>query len=467
MKTYFTRSFLAVLCSVSLSCFAQTIEDKGEGGPNPASANDANHPCISTEEYKVIEQRCAENRQLLGLTTPRSTAVTALGWPLQAAGNLPDCSFYFISAGVDHDTTTGILDYNCGSRTYDGHAGTDIAIFPFPFYKMDSNQVQVIAAAAGTILYKSDGNFDKNCAGNNLTANAIIITHADGSQTHYWHMKSGSVTTKSVGQTVAAGEYLGIVGSSGSSTGPHLHFEVWNGTTASSLIDPFAGSCNTWNANTWWATQKPYTEPEAVKVSVNTTDIVLPACPATETTNESSSYTIPFQGLGLSPGYAKFYMYLRDETSGLVANLSILNPNGTTFNSWTRTSTNNYHASYAGWSKLLPTAPGTYTFKASYNGIDCSTQFNILGPLAIDEATDHSFNIFPNPASSNITISLNENISGGELTITDVAGRRITSQQLSAGSIQLSTEKFATGLYFVTVESAGQVVTQKLVISHE
>jgi len=40
------------------------------------------------------------------------------------------------------------------SNTYDGHHGTDIAIWPYSFYKMDNNQIEVIAAAAGTITQK-------------------------------------------------------------------------------------------------------------------------------------------------------------------------------------------------------------------------------------------------------------------------------------------------------------------------
>ena len=465
MKKHFTPVLLFLIVT-SFPGFAQNIDPNG--GAYNLNAGDAQHPCISKEEYRMIEQQCAENRRMLGLEIPanRSTNLTAMSWPLRAAANLPDCSYYFISAGVDHDSTTAIKDYNCGSRTYNGHNGTDIAIFPYPFYKMDSNQVEVIAAAPGTILYKSDGNFDKNCAGNNLTANAIIISHADGSQSHYWHMKSGSVTSKIVGQTVVAGEYLGVVGSSGSSSGPHLHFEIWNGSTVSSLIDPFSGTCNTWNASSWWATQKPYYEPAVVKVSANTTDIVLPACPATETPNEASSFTIPFQGPGLNPGYAKFYAFVRDETAGTTATLSILNPNGTTYLSWTRNCNTTYHTSYWSYSKLLPTTPGTYTFNATYNGATCSTSFDIQGPLNINEATTSEFKIYPNPASSSVNIATDKNIAG-TLSITDVAGRKMKSMQLSSAMIEISTAEFPTGLYFVTLNRGTETTTQKLLICRE
>ena len=206
--------------------------------------------------------------------------------------------------------------------------------------------MEVIAAAAGTIIDKADGNFDRNCSSNSMTANYVIVQHDDGSYALYWHMKSGSITTKAIGQTVLTGEYLGVVGSSGSSSGPHLHFEVWTGSTSATYKDPFSGTCNTLNANSWWQTQKPYTEPAVIKASVHTTDAIIPACDTTETPNESTTYQLPFQGQGLPAGMAKFYIFLRDAVAGTVVNLSILNPGGTTFNSWTFNCNNNYNFSW-------------------------------------------------------------------------------------------------------------------------
>jgi murein DD-endopeptidase MepM/ murein hydrolase activator NlpD len=57
--------------------------------------------------------------------------------------------------------------------------------------------------------------------------NAVLIDHGNGYLTHYGHM---SVITVTVGQHVRAGDPIGNEGSTGHSTGPHLHFEVHEGT---------------------------------------------------------------------------------------------------------------------------------------------------------------------------------------------------------------------------------------------
>ena len=51
----------------------------------------------------------------------------------------------------------------------------------------------------------------------------VEITHSDGYVTRYGHHKN---VTVAVGQLVKKGEVIGHMGSSGRSTGPHVHFEV-------------------------------------------------------------------------------------------------------------------------------------------------------------------------------------------------------------------------------------------------
>ncbi|HIE37992.1 MAG TPA: M23 family metallopeptidase [Anaerolineales bacterium] len=72
----------------------------------------------------------------------------------------------------------------------------------------------IVAAAAGTVSFAGpSGGY----------GNLVLVDHADGWQTWYAHLSYISVTA---GQEVAQGEVIGAAGSTGYSTGPHLHFEL-------------------------------------------------------------------------------------------------------------------------------------------------------------------------------------------------------------------------------------------------
>ncbi len=143
----------------------------------------------------------------------------------------------------------GGQDWACGSIYYSGHNGTDLGVGGFA--GMDAGR-DVTAAADGTVSYMIDGFFDEcstgGCPGGGGFGNYVKLDHADGSSTYYGHLAQWSITV-STGDEVTCGQVIGLVGSSGNSTGPHLHFEPRIG---SAPIDPFAGSCSQpaslWNA---------------------------------------------------------------------------------------------------------------------------------------------------------------------------------------------------------------------------
>ena len=89
-----------------------------------------------------------------------------------------------------------------------------------------------IASNQGTTVYASDGGTVTMAGWNGGYGNCIMIDHGNGYVTLYGHLNYIGV---SVGQSVSQGSVIGQVGSTGASTGPHLHFEVLkNGTR----IDP-------------------------------------------------------------------------------------------------------------------------------------------------------------------------------------------------------------------------------------
>ncbi|WP_455360202.1 M23 family metallopeptidase [Streptomyces sp. SYSU K21746] len=67
--------------------------------------------------------------------------------------------------------------------------------------------------------------------------NEVVIQHADGTYSQYAHLSALSVSS---GQSVSGGQQIGLVGSTGNSTGPHLHMEVRTSPSYGSDIDPLA-----------------------------------------------------------------------------------------------------------------------------------------------------------------------------------------------------------------------------------
>jgi Peptidase family M23 len=84
----------------------------------------------------------------------------------------------------------------------------------------------ILAAGAGTIAYAGDASG---------YGNVVYIDHAGGIQTRYAHMNAFAPGIKT-GDVVNAGDLIGYIGTTGRSTGPHLHFEVH---IAGTPVDPF------------------------------------------------------------------------------------------------------------------------------------------------------------------------------------------------------------------------------------
>jgi hypothetical protein len=241
---------------------------------------------------------------------------------------------------------------------------------------MTENSVEIIAAAPGVIISKIDGYDDKHCSCLNYDWNAVYVRHADNSVAWYGHMKKSSTTTKAVGQSVAQGEYLGVVGSSGCSTGPHLHFEVYD--ASNNLIDPYSGTCNALNASTWWASQKPWSEPTLNKLMLGTAPASTIDCPTNQDTpNESSVFAYG----------SRLYItsFFHDQTIGNTTNYTIYYPNNAVFASWSHSSPSTYTASWWYWYYTLPSNnAGTWRVVATFGAQTVEKTFTLTGVVPVE-----------------------------------------------------------------------------------
>lgn len=335
--------------------------------------------CLSEPERQEMMRQTRHHsdslRQLGLLPDVGERSAVSFIWPLQQATGFTDPGYYGISNYIDHDASGGLREYTCATRTYDGHKGTDIFTWPFTWTKMDENAVEIIAAAAGTIVNKYDGNYSYNCSFTG-SWNAVYVEHSDGSVAWYGHMKEGTLTSKGIGQTVAQGEYLGVVGSSGWSTGPHLHLEVYD--NGNNLIDPWVGSCNPTTGVSWWTSQQNYHVSMINKISTHSQVAVLPQCYGTEAPNFSNQF--------IPTNTVYCYAFLRDQLVGQQMTFTIKRPNGTTYATWTGTAGTYYPAAYWYYYFTLPSnAPlGTWTYSFTHNGVTLNHSFSVLTAAPVE-----------------------------------------------------------------------------------
>jgi murein DD-endopeptidase MepM/ murein hydrolase activator NlpD len=185
-----------------------------------------------------------------------SAAGTLFRFPMSMLADQCGNGACAVSAYKDHAGK----DYACGTVRYGGHTGTDYYLTG-GFAKMDYG-VWVMSAAGGTLESAVDGYYDRcnywdqanpyaNCG--LYTANYMIIRHADGRKSKYWHLKKYTQQFAR-GASIPCANWIAKVGSSGASTGPHLHFEFWDPSWGTD--DPYAGSCG--GPISLWTSQGAY-----------------------------------------------------------------------------------------------------------------------------------------------------------------------------------------------------------------
>lgn len=153
----------------------------------------------------------------------------AMGMSVQAAAE----SFIWPVPGC------GRISSPYGPRGSNGyvHSGMDISC---------GKNEPIVAAAAGTVTrrttssgqctYSSSAGTCPSC--DNSNGNSVFLTHDSGMRTAYLHLQKFVGGTETVGTKVTCGQQIGVMGTTGCSTGTHLHFMVYNSSSSSSHTDP-------------------------------------------------------------------------------------------------------------------------------------------------------------------------------------------------------------------------------------
>ncbi|MFE3253996.1 LysM peptidoglycan-binding domain-containing M23 family metallopeptidase [Streptomyces sp. NPDC059209] len=123
------------------------------------------------------------------------------------------------TAPVDGATPTTAYRAAGGSWASGYHTGVDFAA---------ASGTTVKAVGPGTVV---------SAGWSGSYGNEVVIKHDDGQYSQYAHLSSLAV---SAGQSVSGGDQIGLSGSTGNSTGPHLHFEIRTGPSYGSDVDPLA-----------------------------------------------------------------------------------------------------------------------------------------------------------------------------------------------------------------------------------
>lgn len=159
----------------------------------------------------------------------------AAGWPDSGGAVVHRLPF---ASGVHMGISQGT---SCG-----GHAGSLAGSVDFTIlgnYESD-NGIDAVSSAAGTVVYvvSSVTGYRRGSYGN-----YVIVRHPDATYTIYAHLAFGRVYVD-VGQDVCAGQPIGLIGSTGESSGEHLHYEQRNVSDVRTTplfeeLDPVPSAC--------------------------------------------------------------------------------------------------------------------------------------------------------------------------------------------------------------------------------
>lgn len=141
---------------------------------------------------------------------------------------VPNTPITQVSTVSTNNSVTNVSRVNNEAITYQMPVGGRISSnFGNRFHPIDKrikfHAGMDIAAPTGTVVGATADGTVKFAGWRDGYGNLVIIQHADGRESRYGHLSKISV---SEGDKVSGGQQIGLVGSTGKSTGPHLHFEI-------------------------------------------------------------------------------------------------------------------------------------------------------------------------------------------------------------------------------------------------
>ncbi len=421
--------------------------------------------CLSEQAKFELDLEIAENKAWILQQNPNAfnlgTHVQFVE-PFRARAGFPEYGYHTLNNQVDHNLTPNnqLLDYNCGDRTYDwasgNHQGTDYILWPYPWKRMSENTMEVVAAANGIIINKKDGFNDLSCANNgNPNWNGFVLEHADGSQTIYMHFKKNTLNEKGIGDSVSAGEFLGVAGSSGSSNWPHLHFEVRD--FENNVIDPYQGPCNSMNDTSWWQVQEPYAVPRINQISTHSVSTQDTACPVIENTYEKTNFT--------AGDFLYLKIYFRDINHGDLTHIEIKKPNGEIMNNWDWVNDwgDFFATAYAFWEFQVQNTweDGIYTISATFGGNTYETLFGVNTELGTVDSELSKLEMYPNPVKNILHIGSDKNIESVDIIGFD--GRIYSKENFNSKNVQLNLSALSKGVYMARIKSGKTVEHKKFI----
>ncbi|MBZ4318297.1 M23 family metallopeptidase [Streptomyces huiliensis] len=186
----------SVLSAESATAFGESLKAQAETQKKVADKEHAEKAAKAEQAKRAAEKARADRSQVRNL---------ADAWVKPVDG-------YVIGQPFGKD----------GSMWANKHSGQDLVV---------PSGTAVKAVHKGVVV-KAGGNGGGDGA---AYGNAIVIKHDDNTYSQYAHLSSVAVQ---VGQSVTAGQQIGLSGSTGNSSGPHLHFEIRTTPNYGSSVEP-------------------------------------------------------------------------------------------------------------------------------------------------------------------------------------------------------------------------------------